>query len=350
MLTFISSNSRCSSLLGVFSLSATQLLPTSPTAQARHVSAPRHKAAAEPANSAPRSSSCTPVSLVALTRPSRNKNPLWRSLRPSSDMQSTAASSVLARAGPAARLHAAWRGDDRVAQASGSGRRRSLTVQAAKDTQQEQLTGVTFRPFEEVAPVLASTTNAAVSDAKASIARNKFFGDECEAAINEQINIEYNVSYVYHAMACFFDRDSVSLPGFAEYFRRESLEERSHAQKLIDLQNTRGGRVRLNSIVMPDSEFDHPEKGDALYAMELALSLEKLNFDKLMQLWEAVDKHGDPQLTQYIEDMLQDQADDIKKVADYVSQLRRVGKGHGVWQFDHELYEQEVRARATPLE
>lgn len=64
-------------------------------------------------------------------------------------MQSTAASSVLARAGPAARLHAARRGDDRVAQASGSGRRCSLTVQAAKDTQQEQLTGVTFRPFEE---------------------------------------------------------------------------------------------------------------------------------------------------------------------------------------------------------
>lgn len=86
------------------------------------------------------------------------------------------------------------------------------------------------------------------------------------------------------------------------------------------------------------------------------------------------------------------QADDIKKVADYVAQLRRVGKGHGegprlpraetrrpasalkrqrrarvpryptpvphacplcpagVWQFDHELYEKEVRARATPLQ
>jgi hypothetical protein len=30
-------------------------------------------------------------------------------------------------------------------------------------------------------------------------------------------------------------------------------------------QNKRGGRVRLQSIVTPLTEFDHPEKGDALY-------------------------------------------------------------------------------------
>lgn len=31
-------------------------------------------------------------------------------------------------------------------------------------------------------------------------------------------------------MSCYFDRDTVSLPGFAEYFRDNSLEERGHAQ------------------------------------------------------------------------------------------------------------------------
>lgn len=30
-------------------------------------------------------------------------------------------------------------------------------------------------------------------------------------------------------------------------------------------QNKRGGKVKLQSIVMPLTEFDHPEKGDALY-------------------------------------------------------------------------------------
>ena len=34
----------------------------------------------------------------------------------------------------------------------------------------------------------------------------------------------------------------------------------------------------------PQVEYDHPEKGGALYAFELSLSLEKLNNDRLLSL------------------------------------------------------------------
>lgn len=30
------------------------------------------------------------------------------------------------------------------------------------------------------------------------------------------ISVEYNVSYVYHAMYAYFDRDNVALKGFAK--------------------------------------------------------------------------------------------------------------------------------------
>ena len=43
-------------------------------------------------------------------------------------------------------------------------------------------------------------------------------------------SVQYNISYVYHSMAAYFDRDTVALPGLAEHFRRCSLEEREHAQ------------------------------------------------------------------------------------------------------------------------
>ena len=28
-----------------------------------------------------------------------------------------------------------------------------------------------------------------------------------------QINIEYNISYIYHSLYAFFDRDNIGLPG-----------------------------------------------------------------------------------------------------------------------------------------
>ncbi|XP_035845196.1 ferritin-1, chloroplastic-like [Helianthus annuus] len=46
----------------------------------------------------------------------------------------------------------------------------------------------------------------------------KKYANEFEAAINEQINVEYNVSYVYHVMYAYFDRDNVALKGLAKFF------------------------------------------------------------------------------------------------------------------------------------
>lgn len=195
------------------------------------------------------------------------------------------------------------------------------------------ISGVIFEPFEE----LKSTLPLVPQELDRSLARHNYL-DACEAAINQQINVEYNVSYVYHAMFAYFDRDNVALKGFAKFFKDSSDEEREHAEKLMQYQNKRGGRVKLNSIVMPLTEFDHPEKGDALYAMELALALEKLVNEKLLALHSVAEKANDPQMTDFIEgEFLEEQVEAIKKISEYVAQLRRVGKGHGVWHFDQTL-------------
>jgi len=202
----------------------------------------------------------------------------------------------------------------------------------------EVLTGVVFQPFEEIKGELSLVPQTADK----SLARQKFV-DECEAAINEQINVEYNASYAYHSLFAYFDRDNVALKGFAKFFKESSDEEREHAEKFMKYQNTRGGRVSLQSIVTPLTEFDHPEKGDALYAMELALALEKLVNEKLHNLHAVATRCNDPQLTDFIEsEFLSEQVESIKKISEYVAQLRRVGKGHGVWHFDQKLLEEEA--------
>ncbi|KAH7867278.1 hypothetical protein Vadar_031241 [Vaccinium darrowii] len=224
-------------------------------------------------------------------------------------------------------------------------RRCGFSVSAAMD---QPLTGVLFQPFEEVKK---EELMVPISP-QLSLARQRF-AEDCEAAINEQINVEYNVSYVYHAMYAYFDRDNVALKGLAKFFKESSEEEREHAEKLMKYQNIRGGRVKLHSILTAPSEFDHVEKGDALYAMELALSLEKLVNEKLLNLHSVryplpsmsgfldlnvADRNNDPQMTDFVEsEFLSEQVEAIKKIADYVTQLRMVGKGHGVWHFDQRL-------------
>ncbi|KAL3524010.1 hypothetical protein ACH5RR_016844 [Cinchona calisaya] len=225
----------------------------------------------------------------------------------------------------------------------GSGSRLVVSASAAsKGSNNRPLTGVIFEPFEEVKKELMLVPTGSHD----SLARQKYV-DECEAAINEQINVEYTVSYVYHAMYAYFDRDNIALKGFAKFFKESSEEEREHAEKFMEYQNKRGGKVKMHSIESPLSEFNHAEKGDALYAMELALSLEKLTNEKLLNLHGVASRNNDPQMADFVEsEFLAEQVEAIKKMSEYVTQLRRVGKGHGVWHFDQMLLHEEEAVAA----
>lgn len=116
-----------------------------------------------------------------------------------------------------------------------------VVAMASKGHNSKPLTGVIFEPFEEVKKELMMVPTVPQD----SLARQKYT-DDCEAAINEQINVEYNVSYIYHAMYAYFDRDNVALKGLAKFFKESSDEERGHAEKLMEYQNKRGGRGRLD--------------------------------------------------------------------------------------------------------
>ncbi|URD83775.1 hypothetical protein MUK42_02362 [Musa troglodytarum] len=192
------------------------------------------------------------------------------------------------------------------------------------------VTGVLFQPFEEI-----QSDAFLVPVTCPSLVRST------PMSARLPLTVEYTNSYIYHALFAYFDRDNVALKGFARFFKDSSQEERDHAEKLMEYQNKRGGRVKLQSIATPLSEFNHAEKGDALYAMELALCLEKLTNEKLLGLHDVAEKCNDAQMADFIEsEFLEEQVEAIKKISEYVAQLRRVGKGHGVWHFDRMLLDE----------
>jgi ferritin heavy chain len=159
------------------------------------------------------------------------------------------------------------------------------------------------------------------------------FHQDSEAGVNKQINMELYASYVYQQMAYHFDRDDVALPGFHKFFKKMSEEEREHAQKLMKFQNQRGGRIVLQDIAKPSKQ----DWANGLEAMEAALELEKTVNQSLLDLHAIANKHADPQFCDVLEThYLTEQVESIKQIADYITNLRRVGQGLGEYMFDKE--------------
>ncbi|PAV61759.1 hypothetical protein WR25_15822 [Diploscapter pachys] len=158
---------------------------------------------------------------------------------------------------------------------------------------------------------------------------------DVEAAVNKQINIELYASYFYTAMWAHFDRDDVALSNVANWCKKQSDEEREHAQKLMKYQNLRGGRVVLQPVQNPDKN----DWNSTLEAFKAALALEKFNHESLMKLHNLADKHNDMSLTDYLEGkFLEEQVESINEVGKMVTNLERLGSGMGEYIFDREHF------------
>ena len=137
--------------------------------------------------------------------------------------------------------------------------------------------------------------------------------------------------FAYEAMAAYFDRDDVALPGIASFFKSSAAEEKDHAEKLIEYLNKRGGRVVFGAIAAPAKQ----EFASALEAFETALALEKSVNASLLALHATSDKHNDYQMSDFLEgEYLKEQVEANKELAGYITQLKRVGEGHGLYHFD----------------
>merc|ERR1711936_1350228 len=160
------------------------------------------------------------------------------------------------------------------------------------------------------------------------------YKEDCEALVNKQINMELYASYVYMSMASHFDRDDVANYGFSSYFKKNSDEEREHAEKFIKYQNRRGGRVVLQDIAKPSTM----EWGTPLEAMEAALELEKTVNQSLLDLHKGAGDKGDGHLCDFLEsEYLAEQVEGIKAIGDLIVKMKRAGDGLGLYLIDKEM-------------
>uniref|UniRef100_UPI00398F3E2B ferritin, higher subunit-like n=1 Tax=Pristiophorus japonicus TaxID=55135 RepID=UPI00398F3E2B len=175
------------------------------------------------------------------------------------------------------------------------------------------------------------------------------YHQDCEDAVNKQINMELYSSYlycfhdnVYPSSSFYFDRDDVALRHFAEFFKEQSHEEREHAEKLMEFQNRRGGRIILADTKKPEQD----EWSNGLEVMQRALQMEKNVNQSLLDLHKFSTEQTDPHLCDFLEThYLDEQVKMIKKLGDHITNLKRLGapeNGLGEYLFDkHTLGESD---------
>jgi ferritin len=77
-----------------------------------------------------------------------------------------------------------------------------------------------------------------------------------EKALNEQVNAELYSAYLYLSMEAYFK--SLNLNGFANWMRVQTQEEITHAMKIYEFIDERGGRISLKAIDGPQTKWDSP--------------------------------------------------------------------------------------------
>ena len=156
-------------------------------------------------------------------------------------------------------------------------------------------------------------------------------GMKMEEAINKQINEELYSSYLYVAMAGYFA--NINLNGFANWMRIQALEERFHATKMFDFLISRGGRIRLESIETPPSEWESP-----LIAFEEVLKHEEHITSKINEIVDLAVKEKDHASHIFYQWYVTEQVEEEETASGIIQQLKLTGEnGSGLFMIDKEL-------------
>lgn len=163
-----------------------------------------------------------------------------------------------------------------------------------------------------------------------------------EDAFNKQINAEFYSSYLYLAMATYFEAES--LPGMAGWMQAQAAEEHTHAMKFFNFIHERAGRVVLGALEAPPAKWDSPLK-----AFENAYEHECMISGRINDLVNLSLAEKDHAANSFLQWFVNEQVEEEATVLTIVDQFKRVGDHNmGLFMMDRELGTRQLPAGETP--
>lgn len=144
------------------------------------------------------------------------------------------------------------------------------------------------------------------------------FSKKMQDAMNQQIKHEFYSSYLYLAMSAHFE--SVNLPGFAHWMKMQSDEEAEHGMKFFEFINERNGRVVLEAIDKPPTDFKSP-----LDVMKKVLEHEKKVTAMINALYDLALKEKDYPSQMMLQWFITEQVEEEKNASDVIELLKSIG-------------------------
>lgn len=155
--------------------------------------------------------------------------------------------------------------------------------------------------------------------------------EKIQDAVNRQINREIYSAYLYLSMQSYFE--SVSLKGFANWMKIQVQEEWSHAMKLYDYLFQRGGRVILQPIEVPPSEWSSP-----LDVFEKTYEHEQAVTSLINDLVELSDSEKDHATYNMLQWFVSEQVEEEDNVSNLIEKIKLMKDAPGgLFMLDKEL-------------
>jgi ferritin len=152
-----------------------------------------------------------------------------------------------------------------------------------------------------------------------------------EDALNTHMNAELYSSYLYYSMSAYFEAEG--LQGCAHWMRLQALEEMTHVAKFFAYINDRGGRVLMQPIDGPETNWDNPT---AVFQATLDHEVTVTGLiNKLVDLSLELSDHATNNFLQWF---VGEQVEEEATAEEILTKMKRVENSPGgLFQLDSEL-------------
>ncbi len=147
-------------------------------------------------------------------------------------------------------------------------------------------------------------------------------------AFNTQVANELGASNQYIAIASYFD--SENLEQLAQFFFRQSEEEREHAMKFVKFILEVEGQVKLSEIAAPRSDFS-----SAADAVQAALDWEKEVTDQIYNLVEICQKERNHIALRFLDWFVEEQLEEVTLMSSLLGVVERAGEDNLLYVEDY---------------